>query len=188
MNVSRWTWAAARSVGTSHLKIGKGCDDFAACLEFRTKNDTILVAVASDGAGSAPYSAIGSWITTRVFAELARGYVKGGQPLRSFTINTAQEWLDEIRDRIAIAANNRGSVPRDFAATLVGSIVSNDEAVFIHVGDGASVFRTAETPQWNVPSWPAQGEYAASPTTLNRQSNSVLSKNRLVRLLSFQMD
>jgi Protein phosphatase 2C len=162
MNVSRWTWAAARSVGTSHLKVGKGCDDFAACLEFRTESGPLLVAVASDGAGSAPHSALGAWITTRVFVEQARRYIKAGQPLRLFTVDTANEWLDEIRDRIIAAASNKSTLPRDFAATLVGSLISGQEAIFVHVRDGAAVFRVAETPEWHVASWPAQGEYAST--------------------------
>jgi Protein phosphatase 2C len=162
MTACRWTWAAARSVGTSHLRSKKGCDDFAACLELRTPRDSILVAVASDGAGTAQHSSIGSRITSRVFAELATGYIRADQSLSSFSIELAREWLDEIRDRIIAAAANRHAVPRDFASTLVGSVISDQEAIFIHVGDGAAVFRTANHADWRVPTWPAQGEYAAT--------------------------
>jgi serine/threonine protein phosphatase PrpC len=158
MRQCRWTWAAARSIGTSHLKAGKGCDDFGACLEITGSTDTVLIAVASDGAGSACHSAIGSWITTRWFAQSAANYVKQGRDLKSFSSEQAREWLDDIRDRIAAASSRLSAVPRDFAATLVGCLIGTECSIFIHVGDGAFVFRTEGEAAWKVPTWPAQGE------------------------------
>ena len=147
----RWTWAAARSVGTSHIRAGKGCEDFGACLEIAGSSDTVLVAVASDGAGSACYSAMGSWITTRVFAQAAANYVKQGHDISRLSADIAREWLDDIRDRIGAAASRRGGTPRDFAATLVGCIIGSECSVFIHVGDGAFVFRKQGDLAWTVP-------------------------------------
>jgi hypothetical protein len=142
MRPSRWTWAAARSTGTSHIRAGKGCEDFGACLEVTGSSDTVLVAVASDGAGSASHSAAGSWITTRVFVQAATRYVKKGHDLEVFSSDVAREWLDDIRDRIGSAASRIGAAPRDFAATLVGCLIGTKCSVFLHVGDGAFVFRT----------------------------------------------
>ena len=48
------------------------------------------------------------------------------------------------------------------AATLVAAIVFNDYAVICHIGDGACVPRKRENISWQVPSWPAHGEYASS--------------------------
>jgi hypothetical protein len=162
MKPRRWTWAAARSVGTSHIRAGKGCEDFGACVEVSGASETVLIAVASDGAGSACHSAIGSWITTRVFVQSAAKYVNEGRSLRCFCSERAREWLDEIRDRIGVAAARKGSSPRDFAATLVGCMIGAENSVFIHVGDGAFVCRAEGAPEWMVPTWPAQGEYAAT--------------------------
>jgi Protein phosphatase 2C len=53
-------------------------------------------------------------------------------------------------------------MPRDFAATLVGIILCDDEFVLCHVGDGACPIRKREGQEWLVPSWPAHGEYASS--------------------------
>jgi len=74
----------------------------------------------------------------------------------------ASEWLDDVRDRIAAAAYRRSAAPRDFAATLVGSIVGPDSAAFFHVGDGSAVYRLGKASDWVVASWPEQGEYAAT--------------------------
>src|SRR5271166_6229080 len=108
MKAHSWTWAAARSVGTSHIKAGKCCDDFGACLEVNGPSDTVLIAVASDGAGSASHSATGSWITTRAFVRAAANYVKQGHDLKRFSSEVAHEWLDDIRDRIGSAASRTG--------------------------------------------------------------------------------
>jgi hypothetical protein len=121
-----------------------------------------LIAVASDGAGSAVHSAGGSWITTRVFAEAATHYVKQGNDLEVFSSELARQWLDHIRDRIGSAAARIDASPREFAATLVGCLIGSKCSVFIHVGDGAFVFRSEGQLGWSVPTWPAQGEYAAT--------------------------
>jgi hypothetical protein len=162
MKPRRWTWAATRSIGTSHLKAGKPCEDFGACLEVAGPSDTVLIAVASDGAGSAIHSAGGSWITTRVFVEAATHYVKQGNGLEVFSLELARGWLDDIRDRIGSAASRIDATPREFAATLVGCLIGTKCSVFLHVGDGAFVFRREGESDWNVPTWPAQGQYAAT--------------------------
>ena len=48
-----WRWAGACSVGTSHIRTGRGCDNSAACIEYQHDNGSALLAVVSDGAGSA---------------------------------------------------------------------------------------------------------------------------------------
>jgi protein phosphatase 2C-like protein len=150
MSALRWRWASARSVGTSHIRAGKGCDDFGACFEVRGNLEPVLVAVVSDGAGSAPHSAIGSWITSRVFTEAATRFIKSGQSLKDLSIEIAQMWIDDIRDRIIVAAQKHDATPRDFAATLVGSLVGAHYAVFIQIGDGGSVFRTTNDDAWSI--------------------------------------
>ena len=41
-------------------------------------------------------------------------------------------------------------------------MIGADNSVFIHVGDGAFVCRAEGAAEWIVPTWPAQGEYAAT--------------------------
>ena len=42
---------------------------------------------------------------------------------------------------------------------LVAGLIDKDRAVFVHVGDGAAVFRLANSDNWKIGSWPASGEY-----------------------------
>jgi Protein phosphatase 2C len=151
---ARWTRIAARSVGTSHVKAGKGCDDFGACLETTGRNGPVLIAVASDGAGSAIHSAKGSRITTRAFVRSSFNYLATGQDLTDLSLDVVGDWIDDIRGRINAAAL-RVSVPRrEFAATLVGCLIGTDSSIFIHIGDGAAVYRARGETDWTVPTWP----------------------------------
>jgi hypothetical protein len=74
----------------------------------------------------------------------------------------ASDWLDDMRGRIEIASRAAGLTPRDFAATLVGCIVGDGKAKVLHVGDGAAVYRTTNSEEWVVGSWPSHGEYAST--------------------------
>jgi len=162
MNSADWTWVGSRSTGTSHLKSGTGCDDFGACIELRTPNDTILIAVASDGAGSARFSSIGSWIATRSFIRCAVSHFSKGELVSALDAEILKHWIDEVRDNISLAASKREAKPRDFAATFVGAVVGKESAKFCHVGDGAAVYMAKNSDDWIVASWPAQGEFAAT--------------------------
>ncbi len=177
MNRRRWIWVGAKSTGTSHLKVGLGCDDFGSCVEVEGTLDNVLIVVASDGAGSARYSAIGSRITSRVFTKNAVHFVQNGFPLKELSGDLISEWIDEIRDRIASTAAKRDAKPRDFAATLVGALVGKETSLFCHIGDGAAVYRMAAEEEWVVASWPAQGEYAG---TTNFVTEDPEPKSRLV--------
>jgi hypothetical protein len=116
----------------------------------------------SDGAGSASLSRFGSRIVTRSFCRSALRFAqRGGRP-KDLDSEVAGEWLDDIRDRIE-EASLRESVPRrSFAATLVGCMIQNEGVTIVHVGDGACALRLRDEPDWRVPSWPAQGEFAST--------------------------
>jgi hypothetical protein len=148
--------------GTSHIRVNKGCDDNGGCIVVPTRDGEVLIAVVSDGAGSAEYSAIGSRIVVRRFLRCASTFVRSGMLLEQLTEQSVSDWLDDIRDHIGVRAIGVGASPRSFAATLVGAIVTRDRAVIIHIGDGAAVFRLKDLQDWKVGSWPASGEYAST--------------------------
>lgn len=157
-----WEWVSGSATGTSHLRINRGCDDAGACIFVPGKCESALVAVCSDGAGSAQQSSVGSRIIVRSFCRSVRGYLKGGGTLADLSREIASDWLDDMRGRIEITSRSAGLTPRDFAATLVGCIVGERTAKVLHVGDGAAVYRTISSEEWVVGSWPSHGEYAST--------------------------
>jgi serine/threonine protein phosphatase PrpC len=154
-----WKWAAAKATGTSHLRAGRGCDDFGGCMIVNCADAEALIIAVSDGAGSATHSVIGSRLAIMRFVRCASVFLKSGGSVDSLSKLTVLEWFDDIRDRIFRAAERLGCGPRELAATLVACLVTPTRAAFIHVGDGAAVFRLANTDNWQIGSWPSQGEY-----------------------------
>jgi hypothetical protein len=162
MKSRTWCWVGASSVGTSHIEAKRGCDDSAACVELKPAGNSLLVAVVSDGAGSADFGSIGSRFVVRGFARSASKYLNQGGAIEAISEEVARDWIDAVRDSIFAAAKAKSASPRDFAATLVGVIVGPQRVVICHIGDGACVLRGRDTSEWIVPSWPAHGEYASS--------------------------
>jgi hypothetical protein len=157
-----WCWVGACSTGSSHVRAGLGCDDRAACLEFLDANRSALVAVVSDGAGSAHYGSLGSRAVVRQFIDAAFDFLRSSRPLSEIDEEVGRAWMDGIRDKIFIIAERISASPRDLAATLVGVVAAKDHVVICHVGDGACAIRNADDQEWQVPSWPSHGEYAST--------------------------
>lgn len=162
MKDRRWSWIGACSIGTSHLTRGSGCDDAGACVEIETRNGATLVAVVSDGAGSASHSKIGSNIVAAGFCRSALKFARRGGRPRDLDKEAACEWVDDLRDRIEQASVRENEPRRSFAATLVGCLAQSDGLAVVHVGDGACAIRFRAEREWRVPSWPVQGEYAST--------------------------
>jgi Protein phosphatase 2C len=163
MKGGQWSWVGACSTGSAHVQAQTSCDDSAACLEFRENHRSILLAIVSDGAGSADHGAVGSRIVVRHFASAAFNFLRSGGLPSAINEEISRGWLDEVRDRIFSVAQRMTAQPRDFAATLIAVFVCNDHVSICHVGDGACALRGRGADQgWLIPSWPSHGEYASS--------------------------
>ncbi len=151
-----WAWAIATCRGTSHVRDNTECQDTSRCIAVGP-NKNILVAVVSDGAGSARYGKQGSVLTCRTVSEGARQHFS--RTNASPSDDEIWSWIDQTRDKISLAAVGVDATPREFAATLVAVIAMAEETLVLHIGDGAAV--CSYEGQWAVPSWPAHGEYAS---------------------------
>ena len=49
----QWSWIGACSTGSSHIRSGTICQDSAGCIELAIGDEHALLAIVSDGAGSA---------------------------------------------------------------------------------------------------------------------------------------
>lgn len=156
--MNTWTWAAASCRGTSHVRKNVRRQDAFSC-SFSTKEGT-LIAVVSDGAGSAQMGGEGASLTCRTLITLARQFDFSQQQLP--TDADIWSWIAVARERIERAAEARCLRPRDFAATLILLISSGEETLVAHIGDGSAVLQCSNTSEWNALSWPSQGEYASS--------------------------
>jgi hypothetical protein len=69
-------------------------------------------------------------------------------------------WAQALRTTLEAQALAEGAPLRHYACTLVAALVGPTQAWFVQVGDGAAVYADTQTGQWQVPIWPAHGEYA----------------------------
>jgi hypothetical protein len=154
-----WRVVAASSVGTSHVATGAVCQDSVGAELFETQYGTVLLAIVSDGAGSAAHSEVGSSTAVETMRRLARSYLSD-HTVASIERKTAEDWLLTIQADINEIAEQHSAVARDFACTLLVAIVGLDAAVFSQIGDGAIVVAKASDPrEWSPVFWPQHGEY-----------------------------
>ena len=150
-----WRWAAASSIGASHIRSGDRLQDAYAVSECGADH---VFAVVSDGAGSAGFGAYGAWLVCRKLKVRFRNWLAGHEGLPDD--ETLIGWIDDLRGCISIIAERRESAPRQFAATLAALFISPGEVVALHIGDSAIVGRCGSG--WKVICWPKTGEYAST--------------------------
>lgn len=154
-NPARWRWAAASRIGTSHLKAGTRKQD---AYVVRVPRPEALCVVVADGAGSSSHGGEGASLVCRMLSAAICGRIAKHTGLPSE--DEIHEWLDAIRDRLALVAEKRGLTKRQFASTLVALVVFGDELLTLQIGDSALVARKAG--QWEAICWPENGEFAAT--------------------------
>ena len=123
---------ASSTTGLYHKNEGLISQDYFA---FKQTSQRI-VAVVSDGAGSAKYGRIGAKCVcetaTRIlsradFSQIKQSIIDGIQSSRDILIN----------HRLNKQKNENGLI--DFAATVVGVVVQKNKGIFFHIGDGAGI-------------------------------------------------
>ncbi len=181
MTMKHWSWIAATSTGTSHLKHNLPLQDAQACTVVSIRSDSQncdaewFVAVTCDGAGSASHGRQGAIITCRTLRQAARRHLAAASAPSASSLQetrlttsalpsaeTVRTWADEARQRIHAAAERRGLSARDFACTLVLTLSNGQETLVAHIGDGGIVARLADGGTWQALSWPDHGEYAST--------------------------
>ena len=140
--------------GTSH----RDCQD--SCLvKSISKSDNLnyLICIASDGAGSALNGKQGAEIACKsAILEIEKTL----DQTTVFTQDIVMKWVENIRQAILLKADEEKQPVRDYACTLIGTVIGNDCSVFFQKGDGAIVtFKGTKTLNGRIIFWPASGLY-----------------------------
>jgi hypothetical protein len=153
-----WRLIAASSRGTSHARSGLPCQDAYGCEVIAGPGgEPVLVAVLSDGAGSAGRAEVASRLACRrMLDEIARLLGSFGA-LDAFDRQAAVDCLDALRCDLLALAEEEGNLLREYACTLLVAIVGPARAVFFQIGDGAIVAEAEGS--YRCIFWPAKGEY-----------------------------
>lgn len=154
---AEWRIAGASVAGTSHERAGAQCQD-SHLTALIGENGSTLVLIASDGAGSASHSEIGSSLACSRLMEELKLAIYQGQAVADITKETALKWLDEVRIALQSAADDHGLELRQFACTLLAAVVSPTHSAFFQIGDGAIVVRP-HGDSWSYVFWPQHGQF-----------------------------
>lgn len=124
--------------GSLHKSLGLPCQDYSRARSAKNK----LVAVVSDGAGSAKYSKIGAKIICDTLCDLLiKSDISSIRDDVANAINIARQKL--ILHKNNNSKNSAGLV--NFSATIVGVFYQKNKGVFFHIGDGAGIaFKNGE--------------------------------------------
>lgn len=132
----------------------------------------LLIVVASDGAGSAKLSQIGSTETCRFVTQRVRDLCSSGAPPTAITKDMAIQLVLDAQENLRTKAGEAGATLRDVACTLVAGVVAADSAIFLQVGDGVAVVgdRNEGTDDFCWVFWPERGEYANTTCFLSDEN------------------
>ena len=159
-----WQTIGASVTGTGHVKTALPCQD---AHGFAELPGGLLIAVVSDGAGSAPLADIGAHTAVSAAMEYLRKYLPTFDPFNE--AEESQAFLTRVllaaRYAIEDEAAARAVAPRDLAATLIVLAVNDKAAIAAQIGDGAAVLQDGEG-RLKAFTAPPQGEYVNETTFL----------------------
>ncbi len=168
-NGRTWRYAFTSALGSSHLKSGIPCQDSSECAIQDHGDESYLVAVVADGAGSAKYSQYGSRLACHLIHESVQPLIEQGLGLDQVDREFAEELIKRFQVMVKRIARRTNNKPRDFACTVLAALIAPDRAAFFQIGDGAIVVSRATPPEdvsekgetsYDWVFWPQNGEYA----------------------------
>ncbi|WP_185642892.1 PP2C family serine/threonine-protein phosphatase [Burkholderia sp. Bp9140] len=151
-----WKAVSASAVGTAHALNGGHCQD-TCVVEVVPGPDQApyLVCLVSDGAGSARFAARGSDLACSTAMASIKATLRRGGGLSKGSV---VDWLNAVQEAVGETAAATDAACRDYACTLLGAVVGDNDALFFQIGDGAIVVSN-HTAQGAV-FWPDAGPYA----------------------------
>ncbi len=157
-----WKYGFASVSGTVHLKASTQCQDASrAEIVLDTGGNEVLVAAASDGAGSAALAQLGSSLACNLFVDDVRSHIEAGRASDISSENFFADWVVKFRQLASGWSRAESTRLQDFACTLLAAVIWRDRAVYFQIGDGAIVESSREEAnRYSVVCWPQQGEYA----------------------------
>lgn len=152
-----WKIICGISIGTSHVKRGSPCQDFALTRQLNINGEQFLVIACADGAGSCSLSDKGAALACATFVELVDTWLNSGSAHFASTSENMLGWYRQVRNRLLDEAKERDASIRELSCTLLTAVVGEAASYFGQIGDGVIVVRNGDG--LGAVSWPQSGEY-----------------------------
>ena len=168
MKESEWSYICSSVIGSKHSEVGLPCQDVSDSKLVKLADDSeVLIAVASDGAGSAQHAQVGAATACTSFISHLRASLDEAGNLSFLTADYVKEWIADFQSKIKFSAEQNESSAREYACTFVAAIIGNEQSIFAQIGDGGIVILEAETNDtYQTVFWPQQGEFAGQTNFL----------------------
>jgi hypothetical protein len=152
-----WRLVNASEVGTSHVGVGRPCEDSSwASVDTTSAGLEVLSIFVSDGAGSAARGGDGAELAVQAAASYMAEKLR--QAEFGYNDEMAVEIVIAVRTQVQAAASAAGLKARDFACTFLGVVSSAIGTLIMQIGDGGVVIDVGAGLE--VPVVPMSGEYA----------------------------
>ncbi len=152
-----WRVVGASEVGTSHVTVGRDCDDSCwAQVGATSTGMPFLQLFVADGAGSASNGGEGAELAIQAAADFIEKKLK--LPEFGLSDELATECVMAVREKIYARADASGLKARDFACTFLGVLSCRLGTLALQIGDGGIVLDVGQGLE--VPVVPMSGEYA----------------------------
>jgi Serine/threonine protein phosphatase len=145
MNGKTWRIAHASAVGAAHLSQNVPCQDRSVCRTVESSKDgEVLIAVIADGAGSTARGQDGAQTACDFFASEVEKFLQNGASVGSLNEDFGKRLVEYFQKKITDLAASEGVEMREYASTLVAAVVSETNAAFYQIGDGAVIFASSD--------------------------------------------
>lgn len=144
-------------LGTAHSRAEQGCQDYHLFETLAAGAGRYFIALAADGAGSAPYGELGAELACKAAFDYLKAALAETE-LAAFDAAAGTACLTAVRDCLRKAADARHALLQDLACTLATAVIGTDCAFFMQVGDGAMI--ASVNGCRGVVFWPEAGPYA----------------------------
>ncbi|MDJ0795559.1 MAG: PP2C family serine/threonine-protein phosphatase [Calothrix sp. MO_167.B12] len=159
-----WQVVAASVCGTSHVKNSQLCQD---AHHWQTLPDSVLLAAAADGAGSARLGKIGSMVAVETAIKyistqnVNREILEDEAAVLTLLRNAIEACIQAVEEE-AVSCDAK---PQDLATTLIITIATPEMAAVAQIGDGMAVAKDLEGNLIALTT-PDRGEYINQTTFL----------------------
>lgn len=152
-----WRVVGASEVGTSHVAVGRDCEDSCwAQVGATSTGMPFLQLFVADGAGSASNGGEGADLAIQAAADFVDKKLR--LPEFGLSDELATQCVMAIRDKVYARADALGLKARDFACTFLGVLSCRLGTLVLQIGDGGIVLDVGQGLE--VPVVPMSGEYA----------------------------